>query len=208
MVKVSGPAFSMDASGSIGGVMTFSKWKGRNYIRALVKPSNPKSGGQVGVRAMFKFLTQIWAGLTDGNKATWEARAEDGKFSPFNAFVSYNQKRWRDFDTPTIEDPAAEAATAPSLMTGTATPDVRSMTLEMTHGAEIADWGVAIFRQITTPVVPSFSNCIAVVEVDGSGDAEYIDTPLEAGQYYYMTIGFMIDGTEGADGTEFNGTVV
>ncbi len=197
----------MSASGSLGGVMVFSNWKGRAYVRALVKPSNPRSGGQVGVRAMFKWLAQSWAGLTAGNKTTWQGRADDGKYSPFNAYMAYNQSRWRDFNAPSVEDPAAEIATAPATTTGVATPDVRSMSLAITAGAQTADGGMMIFRSPTTSFAPSFSNCIAVVDVDGSGDATYVDTPLEAGAYFYMANGFMDDGTEGADGTEFTGTV-
>ena len=198
---------SLDASGSLAGVMVFSKWKGRNYIRSLVKPSNPKSGGQVGVRAMFKFLSQIWAGLSDANKATWEARAEDLVASPFNAFMSLNQKRWRDFDTPTTEDPAAEIAPAPDGPTGVATPDVRSITITLTDGVNAPDWGYAIFRSTSAVFSLAFSNCIAVVPWSGTATTDYIDSPLAAGTYYYNAVGFMLDGTEGADGTEFSGTV-
>lgn len=207
MVKVSAPCLSLDASGSLAGTMVFSKWKGRNYVRSLVKPTNPKSGGQVGVRSMFKFLAQIWNGLSDANKATWEARADDKVASPFNAFMSYNQKRWRDFDTPSKEDPAAEAATAPAACTGVATPDVRSITLAVTHGATVADWGIAIFRSTSTGFSLAFSNCIAVVAADGAGDCEFVDSPLDPGTYYYNYVAFMADGTGGADGTECNGTV-
>lgn len=198
---------SLDASGSLAGVMVYSKWKGRNYVRTLVKPSNPKSGGQVGVRSMFKFLAQIWAGLTAGNQATWATRAEDLVASPFNAFMSYNQKRWRDFDTPAKEDPATEASTAPDGATGVATPDVRSISLAVTHGVNLADWGFTIHRSTGTGFTPAFSNCIAVVEADVAGDAEYIDSPLEAGTYYYNFIGFNDDGKEGAVGTECSGIV-
>ncbi|KKL03779.1 hypothetical protein LCGC14_2622690, partial [marine sediment metagenome] len=96
MVKVNAPAMSLDASGSLAGALTFSKWKGRNYVRQLVRPSNPRSGGQVGVRAMFKFLSQIWAGLAPADKTSWEDRADDKVISPFNAFMGYNQFRWRN----------------------------------------------------------------------------------------------------------------
>lgn len=207
MVKVNAPALSLDASGSLAGALVFSKWKGRNYVRQLVTPANPKSGGQVGVRAMFKFLSQDWTNLSDANKATWEDRADDLIASPFNAFMSYNQRRWRDFNSPSKEDPATEVATAPSTCTGVATPDVRSITLAVTHGANAADWGIAIFRSTTTGFNLAFSNCIAVVKCDAAGDAEYVDSPLEPDTYYYNYIGFMIDGKEGADGTECNGTV-
>jgi len=207
MVKVSGPMMSLDASGKLAGTLVFAKWKGRNYVRSLVKPANPKSGGQVGVRAMFKFLAQIWNGLTAGNKATWQDRAEDLVASPFNAFMSYNQKRWRDFDPPSKEDPAAEISTAPDACTGVATPDIRSMTVAITHGTNPGDWGCAIFRSTTSTFSLAFSNCIAVVAVDGAGDCEYVDSPLESGTYYYNTVAFMADGMEGADGTEFSGII-
>ncbi len=207
MVKLLGPAMSLDASGSLAGVIVFSKWKGRNYARQLVTPANPKSGGQVGMRAMFKFLSQIWDGLTDSNKATWEDRADNLIASPFNAFMSYNQRRWRDFNTPTIEDPATETGTAPTGPTGVATPNVRSMSVVLTDGANAPDFAYAIFRSITGTFTLNWDNCIAVVPWDNSGTTTYIDSPLEPDQYYYNAIGSLDTGLEGADGTEFDGTI-
>lgn len=207
MVKLNAPMLSLDASGKLGGAVVFSKWKGRNYARALVTPSNPRSGPQVGIRAMLTFLSQIWDGLSAGNKSSWLDAATADAISTFNAFVGYNLRRWRDFNTPTEAFPPALTSTAPSAATGVATPDVRSITLAITHGTNAPDWGYAIFRDLTPAFNLAFSNCIAVVECDGSGDAEYIDSPLAAGTYYYNYIGFMVDGVEGADGTECNGTV-
>ena len=207
MVKVLGPAMSLDASGSLAGTLVFSKWKGRNYIRQHVIPANPRSGGQVGVRAMFKFLAQDWAGLTAGNQATWEDRADDLVASPFNAFMSYNQRRWRDFNTPSIEDPATDVGTPPTGPTGVATPDVRSMTITLTDTVTPPDYGYAIFRSPTGTFSLAWSNCIAVVPWSGAATTEYIDSPLEPGQYFYNAIGFLETGVEGADGTEFDGTV-
>ncbi len=46
MARVTGPLFSVEASGSYGGVVTFAKWKGRQYVRQLVIPANPHSAGQ------------------------------------------------------------------------------------------------------------------------------------------------------------------
>lgn len=37
---------SVDASGSYAGTLTFAKWKGRQYVRQLVTPSNPHSADQ------------------------------------------------------------------------------------------------------------------------------------------------------------------
>jgi len=46
MAKLTGPLFSLDASGKYGGAIVFSKWKGRNYARQLVTPANPQSADQ------------------------------------------------------------------------------------------------------------------------------------------------------------------
>lgn len=208
MVKLKAPMFSLDASGKLGNAVVFSRWKGRHYARSLVTPANPQSGPQTGMRAMLKFLSQQWDGLATADKSSWLEAATAESISPFNAFMSYNLRRWRDFNTPTQASPPALTSTAADGATGVATPDVRSITLAITHGTNLADWGFAIFRSLTGTFSLAFSNCIAVVQVDGSGDAEYIDSPLVADTYYYNYIGFNDDGVEGADGTECDGTVV
>lgn len=207
MVKVVGPCLSLGASGTIGDALTFFQWKGRACVRERVTPANPKSAGQRGVRAMFKFLAQVWDGLTAGNKSSWEDRAKAKNVSPFNAFMSFNQSRHRDDNTPTKEYPPAETSTAPSGPTGTATPDGRSMILEITDGANAPDWGYVIYRSLTSSFTPAWSNAIAVVPWDSSGTTTYVDSPLDPDTYYYNARGFMADGKEGADGTEFNGTI-
>lgn len=207
MVKVHAPALSLDASGSLAGSIVFSKWKGRNYVRELVVPANPKSGAQIGVRAMFKFLAQNWDAISSANKATWQDRADQLVASTFNGYMSFNQRRWRDFNTPTQAEPPAEVSTAPDACTGVATPGVRTMTLAITHGTNLGDWGCAIFRDLTTSFSLTWDKVIAVVLLDGSGDAAYVDAPLIPDQYFYNTIAFNDDGVKGADGTEFNGTI-
>jgi len=46
MAKVTGPLFSMSASGKIGDAMVFFGWKGINVVRGFVIPSNPQSASQ------------------------------------------------------------------------------------------------------------------------------------------------------------------
>ena len=114
MVKLNGPMMSMDASGTIGDTITFSKWKGRSYARQRVIPSNPQTGPQTGIRAMMKFLSQQWKGLTAPNKATWVITAAQTAISPFNAYCAFNVNRWRSFKGPSKETPADETAPAAS----------------------------------------------------------------------------------------------
>jgi hypothetical protein len=207
MAIVKGPAMSLDASGSLAGAVVFSKWKGRNYVRQLVTPANPKSGAQTGFRASMKFLSQNWAGLTAGNKATWLDRANDMIVSTFNAFTSYNQLRWRNFLTPSKEDPAAEISTPATAATGAAVAGVRMATVTLTDSVTAPDWGYILFRSTVTGFTPALSNAIAIVPWDVAGATVYVDTPLDPGTYYYRSKGFNDDGIAGALDIEFSVTI-
>ena len=46
MAKVSGPLFSVEASGKFGSALVFFPWKGINVVRQLIKPANPQTGAQ------------------------------------------------------------------------------------------------------------------------------------------------------------------
>jgi len=46
MAKVTGPLYSMSASGKLANAMVFFGWKGINVVRQWVVPSNPKSALQ------------------------------------------------------------------------------------------------------------------------------------------------------------------
>lgn len=206
MVKVAAPAMSLDASGSLGGAIVFSKWKGRPYVRSLVTPSNPSLPGQVSVRAMMRALSQIWAGLTTGNKATWETRADAATISTFNAFIGANLERWRHFKAPSKQDPATEVGGAPTAPTTTVTPGVRELQLSIADGATPPDWFWLIFRSTVTGFTPSFSNLVRVIPWAATPTI-YIDTPLVTGTpYYYRIKGTLATGVSGALEAEKTGT--
>lgn len=185
MATVKGPLMSLDASGSIADAIVFSKWKGRNYVRRHVVPANPKSGGQVGVRSMFKFLAQNWDGLTDEQKADWLTRAAVTNVSPFNAFMSYNMDRWRHYLGPSQLDPATEDAGIHGLANITSTAGVKQVTLSADSNGAHDPWGIIWHRSTTALFTPSGHNVIAVVLAEEADTYEYVDTPLAAGTYYY-----------------------
>lgn len=207
MAIVKGPLMSLAASGKLADAIVFSTWKGRPYVRQLVTPANPKSGGQTGFRASMKWLSQTWDGLTDPEKATWLTRAQDGVYSNFNAYTSYNQLRWRNFLAPSKEDPAAEASTPATAPTGAAVAGVRMATVTLTDSGTPPDWGYQLFRSTGTGFTPAVSNMIANIEWDVAGATEYVDTPLDPGTYYYRSRGFNDDGVWGALDIEFNVTI-
>lgn len=70
-VKVTGAFMSLDASGTFGGLLTASKWKGQPYIRQRVTPSNPNSAGQIAQRLIF-------GGISKACKAVLTSYADVG----------------------------------------------------------------------------------------------------------------------------------
>lgn len=58
MAKVTGPLYSLSASGTIGKAMVHFGWKGINVVREWLKPTNPKTANQGDVRIVFGGLGQ------------------------------------------------------------------------------------------------------------------------------------------------------
>ncbi len=197
MARVTGPLMSIDASGTYGKSLVFAKWKGRNYVREHVKPSNPKTAKQIGVRSMLAFLAMSWNGLASLAKGTWTELAAQSSISPFNAFISANLKRWQNFAAPTQANPAAEASTGLTITTQTLTGGAGSVTIQLTPSAGTNISGYMIFRDIAEITAPSWDNCVAVIPADGANQVTFVDSPLAAGVYHYRAVAFNVDGKLG-----------
>lgn len=208
MVKVQAPALSLDASGQLGGALVFSKWKGRSYVRTLVKPSNPKSGGQLGVRAAFKFLSQEWADIAAEAKAAWEDLAEADIVSTFNAYMKFNLLRNRNFLGLTVR-PDLMLADAPDAIDDfAAVAGERQITIELSTLPVVNGcWGFLLYRSTSTGFTPSFDNLIAIVPANGISSVYYVDTPLDPDTYYYDAKPMNDDASLGALDGEINATV-
>jgi len=177
---------SLGASGSIGNAITFSTWKGRPYARELVVPANPKSGLQTGFRSMFRFLSQQWINQSAADQATWDDLADQIVASPFNAFMRHNQRRWRNYKTPTQAYPALEAGTVATLSPSfDADTGVGSVLLSWTISVLADNWGIIIYRSPTGTFTPSLSNAVQIVLCDTAAAFSWLDTPLEVQTWYY-----------------------
>ena len=66
MAKVTGPLMSLEASGTIGNALTFSRWVGRPYVRRYTVPGNPQTLGQETHRNRFSAIGSIttWPAAT------------------------------------------------------------------------------------------------------------------------------------------------
>lgn len=206
MVKLTGPCFSFEASGTLANTVTFSRWKGRAYARQRVVPANPKSALQVSVRAMLRFLSQAWIAIGSTPQGTWDDLAAASQISPFNAYVGRNGSRFREFQAPSQSYPAAESGTEPVATLDSATGGPSYMDIAFTITTLNDVWGVMIFRSPTGTFATSRANCIAIIEVDETGALVYTDSGLDAGDYYYDARFFTKEGKLGEEEGEVTGT--
>jgi hypothetical protein len=95
MAKVTGPLLSLDASGSVASAMTFSRWKGINYVRQRVIPTYSNTTAQANVRKIVHDGSIAWkAGSTVGGvsinsayKLAYNEKASGMAMSGFNLFI-------------------------------------------------------------------------------------------------------------------------
>lgn len=187
MATVKGPLFSLDASGTVGGSVVFANWKGRNYVRRHVVPANPKSVDQVSVRAMLRFLSQIWKlGLSDGDKADWEDRAAVDNVSPFNAFCGYNLNRWGMYTGPTKLDPATETGTPGTYFSGSVEAQIKSGLFKFKLSVLNDNWGVLLHQSLTGAFTPARSNVVRCLLLDDTDEITFLITGLTTGTSYWF----------------------
>jgi len=156
---------------------------------------------------MFKFLAQEWAGIGSTPQASWEDRADQKIVSPFNAYVGYNQFRFRDFLAPTQTDPEDDAMTPATMGAITATAGVRSITISAIVTTPADMWGLMVFRDIETAFNTAFDNLIGIIPYVASSPITLVDSPLEPDEYFYNFREFTKDGQISAEVGEENATV-
>jgi hypothetical protein len=204
MARVTGPLMSVDASGTYGKALVFSHWKGRNYVRERVVPSNPKSAKQTGVRAMMSFLAKYAHAHKTAIIAAWATEAAAKLISECNAFISANMANWQCNFAPIQEPADTRAATASAISTQTLTGGVAEVSVQLILGAAADNAGVILMRHTSALTAIDWTKVIYIAEAAGGATIDYVDTPLDPGTYHYAAIAFSNDGKLGtmhADGT-------
>jgi hypothetical protein len=191
---------SLDASGAVAKTIVFSKWKGRNYVRQLVTPANPKSKGQVGSRSMMTFLSQTWARsvMTGAPQATWDTLAKQSVISPFNAFVKFNRKNWTQFLAPVHEPADARTGTLPTLASPTLTGGVGEISWSQVVTTIASGWGILLFLSETPAFTPTISDLRGVIDTSGVTNGQTVNATIlnlpHGTSWYYSYAAFTSDG--------------
>jgi hypothetical protein len=84
--------FGDEYSGQAGHAGVFAKWKGRQYRRKYVVPSNPKSTMQMIVRGFFTNAVAMWHSLSSLQRVVFSYLATGQVMSGFNLLISRYQK--------------------------------------------------------------------------------------------------------------------
>jgi len=90
MAKNTAPLLSFGASGQIGDTLVYSKWRGVNYTRQKVTPTDPNTTEQQITRNAFQFLQRVYKTAPALFTAPWAAYASGKALTDRNAFTKFN----------------------------------------------------------------------------------------------------------------------
>lgn len=124
MAKISLSPLVVDIRNKVAD-MVFSKWRGINYVRSRVTPSNPQTQAQTDVRNSLARCVDMWQGMQATFTAAWNYVASGKSYSGYNRMVSENRVVEEGLTaitgSPTTDVSSLSAFTA---ATGTATKEV------------------------------------------------------------------------------------
>jgi hypothetical protein len=184
---------SSEASGTAGGELVFSTWKGRAYVRRRTTPTDPHSPAQLSYRTMFTYLTKLYPTVELYYGEQWQPLALELGVSRANAFLKYNLERWAQFKPVSWYYPATEEGTPGDAPTVTPTSGQHNARL-LIHFANPENTELTyIFRKLDSAPTPGTDTLVAVVEFIGQ-DLDFHDSPLPPGQWHYIVRGATGDG--------------
>jgi hypothetical protein len=188
---------SMDASGTVANAITFSRWRGRQYVRRHVVPSNPSTSFQVGIRAMLAVLANQWASIGLSFQASWAHPAALVNLLPFHAYIRDNMRRWRDNRGVSQSYPPPETLT-PELPVLTATGHERYALLGLDASGYAGTWLFTLHRELGVIAAPTYANCVKILPSNFGFPLSFVDSPLAKGTYHYMAASITSDGLFGS----------
>ncbi len=185
MVKLKGPMQSLDATGSLAGVLVYAKSGGVSYARKLTIPKQPTPLLQRAGRALTSFLSKEYAKLIPAHRATWEDATDTPGVDGYRRFISYNLTRFGLQKPPTKLYPSPEMWGWPTIAVWTIQGKNRRANHGLTATATSDQWGVFISRHTSDFNDADLTHLQRVVPIDLGATYEWWDSPLAADTYYY-----------------------
>lgn len=185
MVKTKQPILSAAASGTIGGLLTSSSWRGRPYLKYNTKPRDPRSARQLSIRAMVGFLNINFERMNLEDQAYWRECAAGLHITAQNFYVQRNMIWWTTGRAPS-EDVDHLGPDMPGTVTNwSSIVQGRGPIAKLKITLLVDTVGAIWFRSQNEAFSAGWENAIAVHPIYAEEFYEYHDTPLPPGRYYY-----------------------
>ncbi len=197
MVKLKGPLLSLEASGSIGDVITYSKTKRTPYARVHGTHVDANSLAQQSARLMFGFVATQFLLIPDVAAESYSPHATLAKISNYNSYQAHNAARWARFAPPSQDHAAAESGSTSSVIFNGVELDGTRWKLTTTTGSLMDGWGLVFFASQSSGFTASKSNII-IATTDFVGPVvRRFWSPPTTGQWYFRMRSFTTDGAWG-----------
>ena len=190
MAKPTGPLLSLTASGTIADTLTYSRWKGRPYIRTRVIPANPQTTEQSKTRNTFSWASDQWKNAPSLGRAPWDRFAQGQVLSGRNAFIGRQTNILRAVtvvDT-WVGSPGAKGGIAAVSLA--LTPAALQMTVDVTVPTAPTDWtltsAIGALLEQQDPQSASGINMAALEDV--ATPFSLVFTGLEAATVYVASV--------------------
>lgn len=196
MAKVTFSALVATMSGKIGGGV-MSRWKGTDYIRTRVVPSNPKTTLQTAQREAMAHTLTLWQSIKSWAKDIWMDYGTAYGMSGYNAYVKRNIAHVKagtagDF---TPENPAYTPVSAMAAAAGGA----EQITITWTDDDASADDKVRLYYRKTESGSEEYAWSFnqEVVASDETATISGLDTAEEYEVAVYVRDDVTDEGSEG-----------
>lgn len=142
MPALTGPLFSLTARKSLRKTLTYSRWRGIQYVRSHVVPANPNTTAQQDQRNNFANINTVWNYAGTRFREPWTARATGQPFTDRNLFIKqnvealYGQADMTDF----VFSPGSGGAPPPTL--GAVTPGSGQLSIAVTAPGIPTGWSI------------------------------------------------------------------
>jgi len=168
MGKTTAPLLSFGASGQIANTLVYAKWKGRQYARRYVIPSNPQTSDQTLTRNVFAWLSNVWKQAPADFTLAFNAYAQGKVMTGRNAMVKFNLPDLRS------ETDLANFVFSPGALGG-----LPPVTITTTPGSGTLD--VACTAPAVLPTGWTIARAIFAIikDQDPQTEAEYVITAMD-----------------------------
>jgi len=186
MARTKSPLWGLDASGSLGGEVVYSRWKGIKYARRHVVPANPRTAEQVRTRSVFAFCSAFWANAPALVHEPNEAAASGRPLTDRNVFIGNNVRALRSLSNLSGLVISPGVAGGYALASLDATGGTGTVTAEAVAASPPTGWTVdqVVFVLVSDQDPHEDFSCTVLAEADATSPYSVTWTGLDAGDYW------------------------